>query len=320
MTKFKKIKLLQMIAVLLVVLLMSVTSSILSEKEILFPEILALLIGAWIMPKRPWQVRTGHMTVLMTLCASAGYAINRYLILPLYFKLLLGMLFVFLLLAFSASSLVPALSACILPIMTNVLSPIYPVSVFCMVFGIEIIHVWLAHRSIIKRPAASPPDLSVLLQVAVIFCVLSLYLILPVSSGQIYFAAPPLLVAFIEITDSQKRAKFSLFSFGVLFFLAGSFGTISRMIGVETLHLPMPLMLAFASGCVLLLLHFSGRLFPPVGAAALLPFLLPLAGLQWYPLKLACGAVCLYLIAVTLDLLQAAFLSKPVPPKQEPLF
>ena len=51
------------------ILLMTGVAEILHEKEIIFPEIAALIIGMWIVDKRVWHIKAGQMLSLMTLGA-----------------------------------------------------------------------------------------------------------------------------------------------------------------------------------------------------------------------------------------------------------
>jgi len=48
---------------------MTGVAEILHEKEIIFPEIAALIIGMWIVDKRVWHIEAGQMLSLMTLGA-----------------------------------------------------------------------------------------------------------------------------------------------------------------------------------------------------------------------------------------------------------
>lgn len=53
-----------------------------NEKEILFPEMTALIIGLLIIDKRVWNVKRWQIILLMTLGAVAGICIVRYSPLP----------------------------------------------------------------------------------------------------------------------------------------------------------------------------------------------------------------------------------------------
>lgn len=53
------------------------------EREIIFPEVAALVIGGWIVEKQPWKVSKLGMVTLMTLCSMVGIIIVRYVHIPL---------------------------------------------------------------------------------------------------------------------------------------------------------------------------------------------------------------------------------------------
>ena len=53
-----------------------------NEKEILFPEMTALIIGLLIIDKRVWNVKRWQIILLMTLGAAVGICIVRYSPLP----------------------------------------------------------------------------------------------------------------------------------------------------------------------------------------------------------------------------------------------
>ena len=63
---------------LIMILLMTGVAEILHEKEIIFPEIAALIIGMWIVDKRVWHIEAGQMLSLMTLGACTGVLLVLY--------------------------------------------------------------------------------------------------------------------------------------------------------------------------------------------------------------------------------------------------
>ena len=63
------------------------------EKEILFPEMTALIVGLLIIDKRVWNVSRWQIILLMSLGAVAGICIVRYS--PLYYVINLCLAFAF---------------------------------------------------------------------------------------------------------------------------------------------------------------------------------------------------------------------------------
>lgn len=57
-------------------------SELLGEKEIIFPEITALTVGAIAAPKQSWRVSRVRMVLLIAVCSVLGILIVRYSPLP----------------------------------------------------------------------------------------------------------------------------------------------------------------------------------------------------------------------------------------------
>ena len=117
---------------LLMILLMIGAAELLMEREIIFPEMAALTIGMWIVDKRVWRVSRIGMVVLMTLGAIAGVCIVRYSPFPLLANLMFAFAFAAICLTLSRATLVPQISACMLPVLLETESWVYPVAVFIM--------------------------------------------------------------------------------------------------------------------------------------------------------------------------------------------
>lgn len=56
-------------------------SELLGEKEIIFPEITALTVGAIAAPKQSWRVSRVRMMLLIAVCSVLGILIVRYIVL-----------------------------------------------------------------------------------------------------------------------------------------------------------------------------------------------------------------------------------------------
>ena len=90
---------------LIMILLMTGVAEILHEKEIIFPEIAALIIGLWIVDKRVWHIETGQMLSLMTLGACTGVLLVLYSSFPLVVNVAITFLFAGLSLLFTRTTL-----------------------------------------------------------------------------------------------------------------------------------------------------------------------------------------------------------------------
>ena len=90
---------------LIMILLMTGVAEILHEKEIIFPEIVALIIGMWIVDKRVWHIEAGQMLSLMTLGACTGVLLVLYSSFLLVVNVAIAFLFAGLSLLFTRTTL-----------------------------------------------------------------------------------------------------------------------------------------------------------------------------------------------------------------------
>ncbi len=138
---------------ILLVMAMVGVAEFFSLNEIIFPEIAALSFGAVVMEKCPWK---GH-PVLIWLSPTLG-AITGVALLHLFsfsFALLVCTAFVLVALQLKIlhSGVYPSISAAILPILLNVRSISYPISV-CIMAGL--LAIILKHRTH-AQTSKSPP-------------------------------------------------------------------------------------------------------------------------------------------------------------------
>ncbi len=117
---------------LVLILAMVSIAEITGEREIIFPEVAALVVGSWVLEKQPWKVSKLGLVCLMTLCSIVGVLIVRYVNLGLTIEVLIGLVFTGLILKLSKTTLVPIISACILPIVLRTETWVYPISVFIL--------------------------------------------------------------------------------------------------------------------------------------------------------------------------------------------
>ena len=113
------------------------------EKEILFPEMTALIIGLLIIDKRVWNVKRWQIILLMTLGAAVGICIVRYSPLPYVVNLCAAFAFAGASLLISRATLIPLISACVLPVLLHTESIIYPIAVFSMSVSVVLVQIIL---------------------------------------------------------------------------------------------------------------------------------------------------------------------------------
>lgn len=271
------------------------------EKEIIFPEICALTIGAWISEQQPWKTNKRRIFFLMSVAALFGVLIVRYLPIPLIFQVCLCFGFTGFILTLFRTNFIPIISACILPVYLGTKSWIYPISVTIMAL-IIILAQWLMEKFHF-RPVNKfiPCEFNIKNQIikwVKLLLVFALIALIPFKSHQIYFLAPPLIVMFTELANPKSPVrKKPQYIVGLMTFSA-FIGCALRII--LNIHLGIPLSLCTAIACVLLFIALNKLKihFPPSGAILLIPMILDKNLLYLFPLEVFIGAVVLCAAAI----------------------
>lgn len=118
------------------------------EKEIIFPEIMALATGALVAPKRSWQVNPSKMIALIASCSVAGVLISSYLPCATWAKALIAFAACQMALPFTATTFAPLVSAMVLPVILGATSWIYPISSTVLTALIVGVRMALVHAGI----------------------------------------------------------------------------------------------------------------------------------------------------------------------------
>lgn len=280
---------------LLLILIMFALAEYGGEKEIIFPEIAALALGAWVMERPPWSGTALQYWVSPSLAALSGVLIVRcfgYAPLPMIAG---AFCLVVLQLKFMRSGVLPSISAAILAILTRCDSWLYPLSV-CVLTGLvglgyRLRMGWTSgkaaggeNRSLSGWTTTEFVHWSKLL--AALVCVSAV----AVGCGRLFVVAPPLIVALVELSrpGGKLRDRWAAI-LGLLIFAAFSgafwFGLLRA-----TLELPLWL----CAGTATLTVFFAYRRlrlpFPPAVAIALLPTIVPAESLWSYPWQVTAGS------------------------------
>lgn len=300
MMRIEKQKIIKYGLIFIMLLLMTGLSELLKEPELIFPEIAALVIGAWLAPKQPWKTTRFKMFFLMTLSAIVGVIIVRYIPLPLAGQIGIAFLFTAVSLTITKTSMVPMISACILPILLRTDTFLYPISVSTMT-GIIVIVQWILNKLKIHNPEIETKNKINLKKEIIHWGILLLTLIavsiVPVKIGQLYFIAPPLIVIFVEFSNPQTKLRQSFIKIWLILIAAATAGVVSRTFLHEYLHLPLSICLIPAVGILFFLFEKTHILFPPIGAIALLPLILNPETLYLYPIEVGIGGIVFMLLA-----------------------
>lgn len=288
---------------ILMALLMVFVAEISGEKEIIFPEICALTIGAWISEQQPWNTNKRRIFFLMSFAALFGVLVVKYVHCPLIFQVCLCFAFTGFILTLSKTNFIPIISACILPVYLRTDSWIYPISV-CAMALIIIIAQWYMEKMHL-RPVNNfiPCDFDLKVQVikwSKLLIVFGLLALIPFKTHQIYFLAPPLIVMFTELANPQSSArKRPQYIVGLMTF--GAFtGCVIRLL--LNSYFQLPLSICTAVSCVILFAALDKLKinFPPAGAILLIPMILDENLLIRFPIEVFIGAVVLCIASLLL--------------------
>jgi len=299
----KRIRIERYIFGILMAFVMVFTAELSGEGEIIFPEICALTIGAWVCEQQPWMTNKRRIFFLMSAAALFGVIITRYVHLPLIFQVFLCFGFTGVILTLCKTNFVPIISACILPVYLGTKSWIYPISVTIMAL-IIIFAQWLMEKYH-YRPVNNfvPCEFNIKSQIikwSKLLTVFGLIALIPFKTHQIYFLAPPLIVMFTELSNPHSPArKKPHYIVGLMTF--GAFtGCFLRYL--LNIYLGLPLYLCTALACMILFFALDKIkiYFPPAGAILLIPMILDKELLLLFPAEVFIGALVLSLASILL--------------------
>lgn len=288
---------------ILLALLMVFVAEISGEKEIIFPEICALTIGAWISEQQPWITNKRRIFSLMSAAALFGVIIVRFVQVPLLFQVCLCFAFTGVILTVCKTNFVPIISACILPVYMGTDSWVYPISVSAMAL-IIISAQWLMEKFHL-RPVNNfvPCNFDIkkqLIKWIKLLLVFGLIALIPFQTHQIFFLAPPLIVMFTELSNINSPVRCRIpYVVGLMTF--GAFvGCLIRL--TLNIYLDIPLSICTTIACMVLFVAINKiKLnFPPAGAILLIPMILDKKLLPLFPVEVLIGALVLSYTATLL--------------------
>lgn len=288
-------KMTNILTALLLILLMFALAEYGGEKEIIFPEIAALALGAWVMERPPWSGTALQYWLSPSLAALSGVLIVRYFDYAPLPMITGAFCLVVLQLKLMRSGILPSISAAILAIITRCDSWLYPLSV-CVLTGL----VGLGYRLRMGQVAGeatrgenrgtsdwSSAELAHWSRLlAALVCVSAV----AVGCGRLFMVAPPLIVALAELSrpGGKLRDRWGAI-LGLLIFAAFSgafwFGLLRT-----TLGLPLWLCAGTATLTIFIAYHRLRLPFPPAVAIALLPTIVPPDSLWSYPWQVTAGS------------------------------
>ncbi|MDY0041928.1 MAG: hypothetical protein RBS57_16565, partial [Desulforhabdus sp.] len=200
------------------------------EKEIIFPEIAALVTGAWLARKQPWNVSKTVLWITITLSAFAGVAIVKHIHVSLPFQLALAFVFTMVILTAFGTTFVPIVCACILPVFIGTDSHVYTLSVSIMALIIIMVQHLLEKNGLHEKKAFEEIGISkqVLARNAMRIALFLLVAMPPLYFGHLYFIAPPIIVGYVELSDRNSTARQSPLTIWLLFIVSSVLGYLAK--------------------------------------------------------------------------------------------
>ena len=253
------------------------------DREIIFPEIAALCTGVFLAPKLPWKdTGLGKFLGLMTLSACLGIFLPTVIPL-LWLRVVVGCAFALVCLTLTGSGLWPMLSACILPALMNVTTPVYLFSVAGCSLAIVLVKQVMGGFQQVRSDTDYRSWMVLRPRITGILWLLA-YALIPCALGLTPLIAPPLFVLFLELyteNDKQRGREWQICLLGICCCTSGALLTLllQHQLGGG------PLLAGLVITPVVFALLKGFRLYlPPVSALCYLPLILPAEKLMTYPL------------------------------------
>ena len=282
---------------------MVTASELLHDNEIIFPEITAITIGALASPKQSWN--TSELRLLLTITAAAVIGVGLVVFIPiaLVFKIPLAMLCAITCVTISGTEFLPAISACVLPVLLGTRSPVYIGAVVVMTSLILLAQLLLEKLGIRDKSTFTPvkPDRQLLMLRIRQIIAASLICLMPVMINEIFFIAPPLIVAFFEMSKPKSKLMEHSYKAALLIAIGAAAGVLSRLVLTEKLGLPLAVSAMTATAVILIAVSRTKMYFPPCGAIATLPFIIPEGALLKFPFEITAGTLVCIAVAYALS-------------------
>ena len=113
-----------------------------------------------------------------------------------------------------------------------------------------------------------------------------------------FIIAPPLIVAFCEFTYKKSSVRKIPVPILIMLSLSAFLGAFTRLLLCTALHLPLTVAVIGVITLVLYAMKMIKVYFPPVGAIALLPFIISEDELYFYPVEVMLGGIVFIVLAM----------------------
>ena len=300
MDQFKKM--LPAALALILTAAMVAASEFFHDKEIIFPEITAIAIGALAAPKQSWNASRLRLLLTMTAAAAAGVGMV-FIQLPYVLKVPLAVMCAVMFVTVSKTEFLPAISACVLPVLLGTKSPVYIGSVVIMTSLILLAQIILERCGIREKTVYTPvtPDKQLLMLRIKQTIAVSIICIIPTMTREIFFIAPPLIVTFFEMSKPKSKLLEHISQMIMLIALGAVSGVLSRFLLTEKLGVPLAISAVISCAIMLMAVCSMKLYFPPCGAIATLPFIIPEGAMMRFPIEIMAGTLIFVCVVVAVS-------------------
>ncbi|MCQ6277479.1 HPP family protein [Bacillus sp. V3B] len=270
-----------------------------NKDEIIFPEVAALAIGSWIYSNQEWTKNHFHFWFSPTIAAIIGVGIQ--FIFP-FMQTLPLIIIVYVLTAnmlYVLNSLVaPSLSAALLPVLLEVNSWYYVLSVLSFTIIIALVKVITNNHksdsSITKESSLKPKKRNwVRIEDIIHWSFTGILLIfvslLATKTGWLYLMAPPLIVMLFEFTKKNSVLSKKPIRLIALMFVSSLWGVICYVFLYQIFHMPLWIVASLIVFTIIFIFRIIQLPFPPAAAISLLPTIIHLQNVWFYPLQILLG-------------------------------
>jgi hypothetical protein len=276
--------------VVLYIVLMTGMAELFSQRAMIFPEVSCLVIGLWLMDKRMWKIKDWQMPVIITLAAVLGVLISRISGLTLTVKMETAFLLTAALILVFRTSMVPTVSSSMLPVLLDIHTWVYPVTVFFLVTILAAGHLWKqrhlgADKEMMAMSQAAPPSLKQNINHWLVLALLLLpALLLADMAHAKLIAIPPLVVTMIEFSKPTFPMRAHAVTAWTLTAWAAILGTFSEGFLHQCIGLPSNVGALLTTIGMLAVYQYTKKYFLPAIAVALVPMIIPASAVSLYPL------------------------------------
>ena len=282
---------------------MVAAAEVTGEAEIIFPEVAALSVGCFLAPRLVWRTSALRMILCIAVCAAGGVCIVRFVPLPLWAQFSLAFAVGQMVLFVSGTTFAPLISAIVLPVLIQTRSVVYIVAAVLLTSLVCLLRSFLVRAKIAERNEFFPvtfserPPRAFFADFAFRTAFVALAAFFCIRFDARFCVAPPLLVAFTELTGKESKAASRFWAVILLVSLCALSGAACRLVLSVQFTLPLTVSALVAGACVILFVKIFALPFPPAAAMAILAMLIPPDALVPYPLEVCAGIFVLSVAA-----------------------